>query len=138
MRLAVDNPPILYPRSPFLAFWTSPFMHIGSICSIHIATDGTFGLVCILPMIGPRNSAMTAALLAVRIKVTNFYGLFATFPPLNWHIDIVHIYLPSQRSGSVAAKSGVTKERSFLPSTGALGNAQFHVIHFLFMFLKLM
>jgi hypothetical protein len=40
---------------------------------------------------------MTAALLAVRIKVTNLYGLAATFLPLNWHIDVVHIYLPSQR-----------------------------------------
>ena len=74
-------------------------MHIGSVCSIHIVTDGTFGLVCILPMIGPRNSTMTAALLAVRIIVTNFYGLAATLLPLNWHIDVVHIYLPSQRLG---------------------------------------
>ena len=40
---------------------------------------------------------MAAALLAVRIKVTNFYGRAITFLPLNWHIDIVHIYLPSQR-----------------------------------------
>jgi hypothetical protein len=36
---------------------------------------------------------MTAALLAVRIKVTNFYGLAATFLPLNWHIDVVHIFI---------------------------------------------
>jgi len=44
-------------------------------------------------MIGPRNAAMTAALLAVRIKVTNFYGLAVTFLPLNWHIDVVHIFI---------------------------------------------
>ena len=59
MPLAVDSPPALDPRSPFLAFGTSPFMHIGSICTIHIAADGTFGLVCILSMIGPRNCAVT-------------------------------------------------------------------------------
>jgi hypothetical protein len=40
---------------------------------------------------------MTATLLAVRIKVTNFYGLAAAFLPLNRHINVVHIYLPSQR-----------------------------------------
>ena len=83
MPLAVDSPPVLYPCSPFLAFGTSPFMHIGSICSIPMATDGTFSLVCILAMISPRNSTMTAALLAVRIQVTNFYRLAAAFLPLN-------------------------------------------------------
>ncbi len=69
-------------------------MHVGSICSIHIATDGTLGLVSILPMIVPWNAAMTAALLAVRIQVADFYGLAAAFLPLNWHIDVVHIDLP--------------------------------------------
>ena len=54
MHLAVGNPPVLDPRSPFLTLGTPPFVHVGSICSIHIATDGTFGLVRILPMIGPR------------------------------------------------------------------------------------
>jgi len=46
---------------------------------------------------------MTAALLAVRIQVTNFYGLAATFLPLNWHIDVVHINLPSQIAHQVRA-----------------------------------
>jgi len=96
MPLAVDSPPVLYPRSPFLTFGTSSFMHIGSICAIYIAADGTFGLVCILSMIGPQNSTMPAALLAVRIEVANFYRLADSVLPLNLHIDIVHIDLPSQ------------------------------------------
>ena len=96
MHLAVGNPPVLDPRSPFLTFGTSPFVHVGSICSIHIATDGTLGLVRILPMIGPRNAAMTAALLAVRIQVADFYGLAAAFLPFNLHIDVVHVDLLSQ------------------------------------------
>ncbi len=97
MHLAVGNPPVLDPRSPLLAFGTSPFVHVGSICSIHIATDGTLGLVRILPMIGPRNAAMTAALLVVRIQVADFYRLVAAFLPLNLHIDAVHIDLLYQR-----------------------------------------
>ena len=48
-------------------------------------------------MIGPRNAAMTAALLAVGIQVADFYGLAAAFLSLNWHIDVVHIDLLSQR-----------------------------------------
>ncbi len=48
-------------------------------------------------MIGPRNSTIPAALLAVRIEVTNFYGFAVAFLPLNWYIDVVHIDLPSQR-----------------------------------------
>jgi hypothetical protein len=47
-------------------------------------------------MIGPRRSAMTAALLAVRIEVTDFHGLTAAFLPLNLHIGVVHIDLLSQ------------------------------------------
>ncbi len=58
--------------------------------------SGTLGLVRILPMIGPRNAAMTAALLAVRIQVADFYGLAAPFLPFNLHIDVVHIDLISQ------------------------------------------
>jgi hypothetical protein len=42
---------------------------------------------------------MTAALLAVRIQVADFYGLAAAFLPLNLHIGVVHIVLLSQRSG---------------------------------------
>ena len=34
---------------------------------------------------------MTAALLAVRIKITNFYGRAAAFLPLDLHIGVVHI-----------------------------------------------
>ena len=111
MLLAVGNPPVLDPRSPFLTFGTSPFVHVGSICSIHIATDGTFGLVRILPMIGPRHSAMTAALLAVRIQVADFYGLAAAFLPLNLHIDVVHIDLLYQRHVSTAALMNLQKNR---------------------------
>ena len=95
MRSAFGNPPVLDPRSPFLTLGTPPFVHVGSICSIHIATDGTFGLVRILPMIGPRHSAMTAALLAVRIQVADFYGFAAAFLPLNLYIGVVHIDLLS-------------------------------------------
>lgn len=83
MHLAVGNPPVLDPRSPFLTFGTSPFVHVGSICSIHIATDGTLGLVRILPMISPRNAAMPTTLLAVRIEVAYFYGIAASILPLD-------------------------------------------------------
>jgi hypothetical protein len=41
---------------------------------------------------------MTAALLAVRIQVADFYGLAAVFLPLNLHIGVVHIDLLSQRA----------------------------------------
>jgi hypothetical protein len=99
MHSAFGNPPVPDPHSPFLTLGTPPFAHVGSICSIHIATDGTFGLVRILPMIGPRHSAMTAALLAVRIQVADFYGLAAAFMPLNLHIGVVHIVPLSQRTG---------------------------------------
>jgi len=105
MHSAFGNPPVLDPHSPFLTLGTPPFVHVGSICSIHIATDGTFGLVRILPMIGPRHSAMTAALLAVRIQVADFYGLAAAFLPLNLHIGVVHIDLLSQRRTEPPAQS---------------------------------
>ena len=49
-------------------------------------------------MVGSLNSAMTAALLAVRVEVANFYGLTAAVLPLNLHIGLVHIDLPSQRA----------------------------------------
>jgi hypothetical protein len=40
---------------------------------------------------------MTAALLAVRIQVADFYGFAAAFLPLNLYISVVHIDLLSQR-----------------------------------------
>ncbi len=97
MQLADGRLPVLYPRSSPLTLGTSSFIHVGPICSIHIATNGTFGFVCILPMIGSLKSAMTAALLAVRVEVANFHGLTAAVLPLNLHIGLVHIVLPSQR-----------------------------------------
>jgi hypothetical protein len=111
MLLAVGNPPVLDPRSPFLTFGTSPFVHVGSICSIHIATDGTLGLVRILLMIGPRNAAMAAALLAVKIQVADFYRFAAAFLPFNLYIDAVHIDLLYQRHVSTAALMNLQKNR---------------------------
>ncbi len=110
MQSAVESPPVLDPLSSLLTFRTSPFVHVGSICSIHIATDGTLGLVRILLMIGPRNAAMTTALLAVRIQVADFYGLAAAFLPFNLHIDVVHIDLLSQQR---------TERRAFAPHKAA-------------------
>jgi len=110
MHLPVGNPPVFDPRRPFLTFGTSPFVHVSSICSIHIATNGTLGLVRILSMIGPRNAAMTAVLLAVGIQVADFYGLAATFLPFNLYIDVVHIDLLSQQR---------TERRAFAPHKAA-------------------
>jgi len=45
---------------------------------------------------------MTAALLVMRIQVADFYGLAASFLPLNLHIGVVHIDLLSQRPESAA------------------------------------
>lgn len=115
MHSAFGNPPVLDPHSPFLTLEIPPFVHVGSICSIHIATDGTFGLVRILPMIGPRHSAMTAALLAVRIQVADFYGLAAAFLSLNLVIGVVHIDLLSQRLESPGLKA-----------VRLLGSGEFH------------
>jgi len=72
IQLAVSRLPVFYPRSTPLTLGTSSFIHVGPICSIHIATNGTLGFECILPMAGSLNSAMTAALLAVRVEVANF------------------------------------------------------------------
>jgi hypothetical protein len=68
-------------------------MHVGSICSIHIAAIGTLSLVSILPMIGPPNAAMAKALLAIRIEIADLYRLTFAFLPLNY-INVVHIDLP--------------------------------------------
>ena len=100
-----DNPPVPDPGRPFLTLGTEPLVHVGPVCSVHIPTNGAFGLICILPMIGPGHFAMTAALLAVRIEVANFYGLTAAFLPLNLHIGFVHIVLTSQRPPSPGANS---------------------------------
>src|SRR4030042_1637062 len=74
MMSPLDNPPVPDPGRPFLTLGTPPLVHVGPVCSINIPTNGTFGFICILPMIGPRHSAMTAALLAVNIEVADFYG----------------------------------------------------------------
>jgi hypothetical protein len=94
---ALDNPPVSNPRCPFLTLGTQPLVHVSSICPIHKATDGTFGLVCILIMIGTRYSAMTAALLAVKIEIANFDALTSAIMPLNLRIGIFHINHSSQR-----------------------------------------
>jgi hypothetical protein len=39
---------------------------------------------------------MTAALLAVRVEVANFYEIAVAVLPLNLYIGLVHIVLPSQ------------------------------------------
>ena len=96
MQLADSRLPVLYPRSSSLTFGTSSFIHVCPICSINISTNGTFSLVCILPMVSSRHSTMAAALLAVRVEVANFYGLIAAILPLNLYIGLVHIVLPSQ------------------------------------------
>jgi len=61
-------------------------------------------------MVGSLNSAMTAALLAVRVEVPNFYGRTGAVLPLNLHIGLVHIDHPSQ----LAAK-WLGKTARFLP-----------------------
>ena len=71
-------------------------MHVGTIRSIYIATDGTFGLVRVLPMVGSRHSATTAAPLAVRIQVAYLYRLTFAFLPFNLNVGVVHIDLRSQ------------------------------------------
>lgn len=94
---ALDNPPVPNPRCPFLTLGTQPLVHVSSICPIHKATDGTFGLVCILIIIGPRYFAMTAALLTIKIEIANFDALTAATMPFNLRIGIFHINRFSQR-----------------------------------------
>jgi hypothetical protein len=53
-------------------------------------------------MVGSLNSAMTAALLSVRVEVANFHGLTAAVLPLNLYIGLFHIDPPSQRRASPA------------------------------------
>ena len=94
---ALDNPPVPNPRCPALTLGAQPLMHVGSICTIHKATDGTFGLVCILIMIGPSYSAMTTSLLAVKIEIADFDTLTTAIMPFNLRIGFVHINRSSQR-----------------------------------------
>jgi len=54
-------------------------------------------------MVGSLNSAMTAALLAVRVEIANFYGLTVAVMPLNLYIGLFHIDLPPQRQASACA-----------------------------------
>lgn len=58
-------------------------MHIGPICAIHIAVNGTFGFVCIWSMIGPLNTKMTSTLLAILVTVADFDGFTAAIQPFN-------------------------------------------------------
>jgi len=74
-------------------------MHIRPICTIHIATDSTFGLVCVLSVIGPWHSAMTTALLAARVEVADSDGLATAILPFNLNIGVVHHYHFSQHLG---------------------------------------
>jgi hypothetical protein len=64
-------------------------------------------------MVGSLHTTMAAALLAVRVEVTNLYGLTATVLPLNLYIGLVHIVLPFQRCKSSAAKNSDRNERRF-------------------------
>ena len=108
---SLDNPPVPDPRRPILTLGTQSLVHVRSICPIHIATDGTFGLVCILSMIGPRYSAITATLLAVRIEVTDFDGLTAAIQPFNLNIGFIHGDRFSQRPASPAAPGNLPRQR---------------------------
>jgi len=65
-------------------------------------------------MVGSLNSAMTAALLAIGVEVANFYGLFAAVLPLNLHIGLVHIDLPSPTLRVTGARRSIAR-----PSTRA-------------------
>ena len=94
---AVGNLPVLDPRGPVLTLWTSSFVNVGSICSIHIATICTFGFVRILRTVGYRHSAMSAALLTMRIEIADFFGLAAAILPFNLYIGFVHIDLSFKR-----------------------------------------
>ena len=96
---ARGNPPVPDSRRPSLTLGTPPLEHIRPVCSIHIATESTFGFVCILSMIGPRDSAMTTALLAMRIEVADLDGLAVPIQPFNWPIDIIHTDLLSKNLG---------------------------------------
>ena len=95
---ALGSYPIPDPWRPFLTLGTQPLVHVRPIGSIYIATEGTFGLVCILSMIGPWHSAMTATLLPVKIEVADFDGLAAAILPFNLNIGFVHTDSFSQRS----------------------------------------
>ena len=82
---ALGNPPVPDPRRPLLTLRTAPLMHISPICSVHIATDGTFGLVCVLSVIGPRHSARQpegrSSLLSLSERLAPLYSSYS-LPPV--------------------------------------------------------
>ena len=82
---ALGNPPVPDPRRPLLTLRTAPLMHISPICSVHIATDGTFGLVCVLSVIGPRHSARQpegrSSLLSLSERLAPLYPSYS-LPPV--------------------------------------------------------
>lgn len=103
--------PVPDPRRPSLTLGTPPLEHIRPVCSIHIATDSTFGFVCILSMIGPRHSAMTAALLAMWIEVADLDGLAVPIQPFNRPIDFIHTDLLSKHEVYREAKRPISPIR---------------------------
>ena len=58
-------------------------MQIAAVCPIHVPASITFDFVSVLLMIGPRDTTMTAALLVIRIHVSDPHG--GTAPALPDH-----------------------------------------------------
>ncbi len=73
-------------------------------------------------MVSSLHSAMTAALLAVRVEVANFYGLIAAILPLNLYIGLVHIVLPSQLTLQQRGFLRPLKETCCMPGNARLLN----------------
>jgi hypothetical protein len=94
---AFGNLPVPDPRRASLTLAASPVVNIRTVCSINVTADGTFDLVCILSMIGPRHPTMTATLLAVTIEVTDLDGITNSILLFDRHIYVVHTDLLSQR-----------------------------------------
>ena len=90
MLSAFNDPPVPDTRRPLLTLGAPPLVHVGSICSIHMAADCAFGLVRVLFVIGPRNAAMTTTLLPVGIQIADFDSLATAILPINWSIDFIH------------------------------------------------
>jgi len=89
-----ENPPIPDPGCASLTLGALPLMHVRPIGAVHISAIRTFGLVGILIFIGPLYPAMTAALLAIGVEITDFSTLTAPIQPLNTLIKRFHLTYP--------------------------------------------
>lgn len=90
----VNGLPVSDSRCSLLTFRASPVMHVGSVCSINMPADGAFSLIGILEIISARNTAISAAPVAVGDSGIQFlqtrHHLFAL--PLVIRLHCLHLF----------------------------------------------